>query len=51
VHLAIRGRTNVAAPNAILYEVLESGFVDHYWVRQHTVGCGGVRGPVRTPGG
>jgi anaerobic selenocysteine-containing dehydrogenase len=38
VHLAIRGGTNVAILNGILYQLIESGFVDHDWVRQHTVG-------------
>jgi anaerobic selenocysteine-containing dehydrogenase len=38
VHLAIRGGTNVAILNGILYQLIESGFVDHEWVCQHTVG-------------
>lgn len=38
VHLAIRPGTNVALLNAILHEMIANGWVDHDWLRAHTVG-------------
>jgi anaerobic selenocysteine-containing dehydrogenase len=38
VHLAVLPGTNVAVLNAILHEMIANGWVDHEWMRQHTVG-------------
>jgi anaerobic selenocysteine-containing dehydrogenase len=38
VHLPIRAGTNVALLNAILHELVANDWIDHDWVRQHTVG-------------
>jgi anaerobic selenocysteine-containing dehydrogenase len=38
VHLQVRTGTNVALLNALLHEMIANDWVDHEWVRAHTVG-------------
>jgi ferredoxin-nitrate reductase len=38
VHLPIRNGTNLMLLNAIQHELIENGWVDETWIREHTIG-------------
>jgi ferredoxin-nitrate reductase len=46
VHLALRSGTNVALLNGILHELIEHGWIDEQFVREHTVGFGRLAATV-----
>jgi anaerobic selenocysteine-containing dehydrogenase len=46
VHLAPRNGTNLALVNGLLRELIERGFVDSGWVREHTLGFEQLAGTV-----
>ncbi|MCP2319825.1 Anaerobic selenocysteine-containing dehydrogenase [Nocardia amikacinitolerans] len=46
VHLAPLPGTNVALMNALLHEIIANGWVDHDYIREHTVGFDELRSRV-----